>query len=85
MSSDTHVHQFLDAAAIGMAGFADTALTIVLVIAVRRSRKGRPRYVGGSSCGSVLQAALTDGENRPESESWIDVLQLYLINTGASL
>ena len=22
-------------------------------------------------------------ENRPESESWIDVLQLYLVNTGA--
>ena len=26
---------------------------------------------------------LIDRGNRPESESWIDVLQLYLVNTGA--
>ncbi|KAM5544625.1 hypothetical protein V8D89_001523 [Ganoderma adspersum] len=54
---------FLSAAAIGMAGIADTALTVVFTIAIRRSRKGRPR---------------------PESESWIDVLQLYLVNTGVA-
>ncbi|PIL32186.1 hypothetical protein GSI_05431 [Ganoderma sinense ZZ0214-1] len=54
---------FLSAAAIGMAAIADTALTIVYAISIRRSRKGRPR---------------------PESESWIDVLQLYLVNTGVA-
>ncbi|KAI1786757.1 hypothetical protein LXA43DRAFT_753854 [Ganoderma leucocontextum] len=53
----------LSAAAILMAGIADTSLTIVIVVAIRRSRKGRPR---------------------PESESWIDVLQLYLVNSGVA-
>ena len=43
--------QFLNAAAIGMAGIADTALTVVLVIAIRRSRKGCLRYVLDSLIG----------------------------------
>ncbi|TBU52535.1 hypothetical protein BD310DRAFT_1043002 [Dichomitus squalens] len=53
----------LGAAAFGMAGLADVALTTALVVSIWKSRRGRAR---------------------PQSESWIDVVQLYAVNTGAA-
>ncbi|TBU25195.1 hypothetical protein BD311DRAFT_518941 [Dichomitus squalens] len=53
----------LSAAAFGMAGIADAALTVTLLFSVWQSRRGHART---------------------QSESWIDVLQLYVLNTGVA-
>lgn len=58
--------------------FADTLLTVVFIVVLRRSRTGFRGYVSYSS--DVPHA---DKENT-RTDSTIDILVIYAINTGTS-
>lgn len=80
---------------MGLAVLGDSSLTLALVMAFRRSRRGQTRHRRGASLPDVLgHGTLTDVDAKssptvydgsisgPRAGSVADQVQLYAINTG---